>query len=138
MTTHNKIFVAVSAIALLSAATLAQAGTYSLAPAGQGPIDGAPQTASTLTRAAMNNEVSQARYAGLLVPAGEGAIGNRPATTSVVTRAEVKSETLQARAEGALVPAGEGPIDATVLARHGQAAGYPVATARTGRAVRAE
>ena len=138
MTTNNKIFVAVSAIALLSAATLAQAGTYSLAPAGQGPIDGAPQTASTLTRAAMKNEVSQARYAGLLIPAGEGAIGHRQATTSVLTRAEVKSETLQARAEGALVPAGEGPINATLLARHSQGDGYPVAAVRNGRIVRAQ
>lgn len=138
MNTNNKTFVAVAAIALLSAATLAQAGTFSLAPAGQGPIDGAPQARSTLTRAAVENEVSQARYAGLLIPAGQGSVGNHPSTTSVVTRAEVKSETLQARAEGALVPAGEGPIDLAIVAQHGRGAGYPVAAVRNGRIVRAQ
>jgi hypothetical protein len=35
----NKLFFAVSAIALASSFSLAHAGTYSLAPAGQGPID---------------------------------------------------------------------------------------------------
>lgn len=127
----NKIFFAVSALALLSGATLAQAGTYSLAPAGQGPIDEAPARTSTLSRAQMRMAVDQARENGELVAAGQGPIGNRPPSVSLVSRASVKNDTLEARSQGTLVPAGEGAIDAAVVAHRGQP-GTPVAFAKRG------
>lgn len=132
----NKIFFAVSALALLSGATLAQAGTYSLAPAGQGPIDGPVATHSAVSRGQVRSEFAQARMAGELVPAGQGQIGNRPSTTSIVARADVKRETLQARNDGALVPAGEGPIDSAIVAHQGRATTPMAFYRRDGRTAR--
>lgn len=132
----NKVFFAVTALALLSGATLAQASTYSLAPAGEGPID-APARASELSRDQVRTQVLLARQNDQLIPAGQGPIDSRPSAASELTRAEAKAETVRARYEGALVPAGEGPIDSTLVAHRGSA-GYPVAfSARHGRAVRA-
>jgi hypothetical protein len=123
----NKIFFAVSAFALLSGVTLAQAGTFAGTPAGQRSIDDAPPAGSFVSRGALRTEVLQARLSGQLVPAGQGAINDPSATASVLSRAEVKAATLQALRQGDRVPAGQGEIDSTLVAHQGQGLGYTVA-----------
>jgi hypothetical protein len=67
-------------------------------------------TPSTLTRAAVEAQVTQARTDGTLMPAGAALYGSRAmyGKPSTLARADVKAEVLQARSNGTLIPAGEG------------------------------
>ncbi|NUZ06037.1 DUF4148 domain-containing protein [Piscinibacter koreensis] len=114
----NKTLLAATAIALLNGASLANAGTYSLAPAGQGPIDNPVAQTSSVSREQVRSQIAQARVRGELIPAGQGPVGNLRSSASVLARADVKTQTLQARNAGALVPAGEGPVDAITATYH--------------------
>ena len=114
----NKTFLAATAFALLSGASLAQAGTFSLAPAGQGPIDAPVARGSSVSREQIRSQIAQARISGELIPAGQGPVGNQPSTASTLARADVRTDTVQARNAGALFPAGQGPVDATTAANH--------------------
>ena len=130
----NKTLIA--AIALLGSVTLAQADTFALAPAGQGPIDGPVVQGSSVSREQIRSQVAQARLNGQLIPAGQGPVGNPRSTATVLARADVRTDTLQARQADVLIPAGQGPIDTTTAARGTTAT--PVAALRNGRAVRAD
>ena len=110
--TINRIIV-LGTLTFAAGAALAQ-GSFQHTPAGEGvsPSYMEQSSVSGTTRAAVRNDVLQARLAGELTPAGVGSPAYATYSRSVapatrLSRSEVKAEVLQARANGTLVPAGQ-------------------------------
>lgn len=113
-----------------------------LTPAGEGvsPSYGGAGP-SHASRAAIKNEVLQARAAGDLVSAGGGSPSHKSysqmvAARSTLTRDQVKGQVLEARAESALIPAGQGEFvspEAAIHTARQTAPAHEVLAARTAR-----